>query len=100
MQAIYCILFSMMEIYCIVSGEVQNVHYRDYVQVSAGSLGLTGWVQNLPNGTVAVCAQGFPDDLKEFVEYLHEGSLRAKVEGVSVEWRTTKRRNDDFSIRY
>lgn len=90
----------MTEIYCIVSGLVQNVRYRDYVQVSALSLGVTGWVQNLPDGTVAVCAQGFPDDLKEFVEYLHEGSLQAKVEAVSVDWRTTKKVGDDFSIRY
>ncbi len=90
----------MTEIYCIVSGKVQNVRYRDYVQVSAGQLGITGWVKNLPDGTVAVCAQGLPDVLKDFVEYLHEGSLQAKVEGVSVDWRTTKRQDDDFSIRF
>ncbi len=90
----------MTEIYCIVTGKVQNVRYRDYVQVSAGVVGITGWVQNLPNGSVAVCAQGTPDQLKDFIEYLHEGSLQAVVEGVSVDWRTTKRTPDDFSIRY
>ena len=90
----------MTEIYCIVSGKVQNVCYRDYVQVSANALSITGWVQNLPDGTVAVCAQGTPDQLKDFVEYLHEGSLQAKVEGVSVDWRTTKRQANDFSIRF
>jgi acylphosphatase len=73
---------------------------RDYVQVSATELGITGWVQNLHDGTVAVCAQGMQDELKHFVEYLHEGSLQAQVEGVSVEWRTTKRRHDDFSIHF
>jgi acylphosphatase len=90
----------MTEIYCIVSGKVQNVRYRDYVQVSALSLGVTGYVQNLPDGTVAVCAQGMPDQLKDFVEFLHEGSLQAKVTGVAVDWRTTKKVGDDFSIRY
>lgn len=90
----------MTEIYCLVSGKVQNVRYRDYVQVSATALGITGWVQNLPDGRVAVCAQGFPDTLKEFIEYLHEGSLQAQVEGVSVDWRTTKRQADDFSIKF
>lgn len=90
----------MTEIYCIVSGAVQNVRYRDYVQVSAGHLSITGWVQNLPNGTVAVCAQGLPDTLKDFVEYLHEGSLQSKVEAVSVDWRTTKKVGEDFSIRF
>lgn len=90
----------MTEIYCIISGKVQNVRYRDYVQVSATTLGVTGWVQNLSDGTVAVCAQGTPDVLKDFVEFLHEGSLYSKVTGVSVDWRTTKRQATDFSIRF
>lgn len=90
----------MTEIYCIVSGKVQDVRYRDYVQVSAMSLGVTGYVQNLPDGTVAVCAQGAPEQLKDFVEFLHEGSLQAKVAGVAVDWRTTKKVGEDFSIRY
>ena len=90
----------MMEIHCVVTGKVQNVRYRDYVQTSATELKLTGWVRNLPDGTVVVVAQGEPDTLKEFVEYLHEGSLQAQVEGVAVEWRTTKRQDDDFSIKF
>ena len=90
----------MVEIYCIVSGNVQGVRYRDYVQVSAGELGLAGWVKNLPDGTVAVCAQGLPDTLKEFVEYLHEGSLGARVDAVSVDWRTAKKIYDEFSILF
>lgn len=95
-----CILLRMTEIYCIATGRVQNVAYRVYVQDAAGTLGLTGWVQNLPDGTVAVLAQGMPDILKDFVEYLHEGSLLATVEAVGVEWRSAKKVYDDFSIIY
>jgi acylphosphatase len=90
----------MMEINCIVTGKVQGVRYRDYIQTAATELKLTGWVRNLPDGTVSVVAQGEPDVLKAFVEYLHEGSLQAKIEGVAVEWRTTKRQDDDFSIKF
>ena len=90
----------MMEIYCIVSGSVQNVRYRDYAQVSATELEVSGWVQNLSDGTVEVVAQGTPDVLKEFVEYLHEGSLGAKVEAVSVDWRTARKMLEDFSIKH
>lgn len=90
----------MMEMYCVVNGKVQNVAYRAYVQDAATELGLCGWVQNLPDGTVAVIAQGSPDVLKEFVEYLHEGSLMAQVESVSIDWRTSKRELDDFSVRH
>lgn len=90
----------MTEILCVITGKVQNVRFRDYVQVSAGQLGIAGWVQNMPDNTVHVCAQGFPDQLKEFVEYLHEGSLQAVVEAVSVEWGTVREQADDFSIRF
>lgn len=90
----------MMEIYCVVSGEVQNVAYRAYTQDSAVELALRGWVKNQPDGTVVVCAQGYPDTLKDFIEYLNEGSLRAQVAGVSVDWRTAKTVYDDFSIKH
>jgi len=88
----------MMEMHCIVSGKVQNVAYRYYVQDAADELGVVGWVRNLSDGTVEILAQGEPDILKELVEYLNEGSLQAKVEGVDIEWREAKKVHDDFSI--
>ena len=88
----------MTELYAIITGKVQGVSFRDYVQVSAGKLGLTGFVRNNRDGGVAVVAHGLPDDLKLFVEFLHEGSLSSKVEGVAVEWRTATVLYEDFSI--
>ena len=90
----------MTELFVIITGTVQGVSFRDYVQVSAMKLGLTGFVRNNRDGSVAVVAHGMPDELKLFVEYLHEGSLNSKVEGVAVEWRTATTRYDDFSIVY
>lgn len=90
----------MVEIYCVVSGKVQNVAYRAYVQDSAVELEVFGWIQNMPDGSVEVLAQGTPDTLKEFVEYLHEGSLMAKVEAVAVDWRSIKQPYDDFSVTH
>lgn len=90
----------MIEMNCVITGKVQNVAYRAYVQDSADELGVLGWVKNLTDGSVLVCAQGEPDLLKEFVEYLHEGSLMAKVEGVSIEWGNPKIVFTDFSIKH
>lgn len=89
-----------MEIYCVVSGRVQGVAYRAYVQDSATELGVAGYTRNLSDGTVEIVAQGDTATLKSFIEYLHEGSLLAEVEGVAVEWRTAKKELDDFSIRH
>jgi acylphosphatase len=88
----------MIEMRAVVKGKVQGVRYRDYIQASAGDLGVVGYVKNQVDGLVLVVAQGEPDSLKELVECLHEGSLLSKVEGVSVEWRTALVTYDDFSI--
>lgn len=90
----------MTEIHCIISGKVQRVAYRAYVQDAAMRLGVSGYVRNQIDGTVVVLAQGEPDLLKEFVEYLHEGSSLATVETVAVEWRTAKKHLNDFSVTY
>jgi acylphosphatase len=88
----------MIEMKSIVTGKVQGVRYRDYVQSVAGELGLVGCVQNNPDGTVYVVAQGEPDVLKNFVEYLYEGSVLSLVDTVSVEWATAEVTFDDFSV--
>lgn len=86
------------EIYCIVSGKVQRVGYRDFVQRMAKERGLKGWVKNREDGTVEILAQGYPDDLKACIEALHTGSVLAKVDSVAVDWRTPKHQFDDFSV--
>ncbi len=88
----------MVELRSIVTGKVQKVRYRDYVQVSATELGLVGFIRNNKDGSVEVVAQGEPDVLKNFVEYLNEGSLLSKVESVSVEWGTVQATYIEFSV--
>jgi len=88
----------MTELRVIVTGKVQGVGFRDYVEKAAVELGLFGYVANLENGTVEVLAQGEPSLLRELVEYLHEGSSLSKVEEVLVEWGTAKVLYEDFSI--
>ncbi len=88
----------MIELHATITGKVQGVRYRDYVQQAATDLGLVGTVHNQADGSVYVIAQGMPDVLKEFVEYLHEGSLLSKVDGVAVEWRSVSGIYHEFSI--
>lgn len=85
---------------CVITGKVQNVAYRAYAQDAADTLGITGWIKNADDGSVLLCAQGDPDTLKQYVEYLHEGSLLAVVEGVAIEWGTPRVVFADFSIKH
>lgn len=88
----------MVEMRCVIYGKVQGVQYRVYAQDSAVELDLVGYVKNLPDGTVVVLAQGMPDILKSFVEYLYEGSLSSVVESVSVDWQTPSKIFTEFSV--
>lgn len=97
-QHITYTLHMFTEIRCVVSGKVQRVGYRDFAQQKAKEYGLMGWIQNKDDGTVTVLAQGLPDDLKQFTEDLHTGSVLAKVESVGVDWRTPTKRFDDFVV--
>ena len=90
----------MIELQAVVVGKVQAVAYRVYVQEAATNLGLVGYIKNNSDGTVFVLAQGMPDVLKEFVEYLNEGSLLSKVESVGIDWRSVSGVYGEFSIRY
>ncbi len=86
------------EIYCIVSGKVQRVGYRDFVEKLAREFRLTGWVKNRDEGTVELVLQGIPDNLKAAVEFLNQGSVLSKVDSMSVDWRTPKEQFDTFKV--
>ena len=88
----------MVEMRATITGKVQGVRFRDYVQSIAGELGLFGFVRNQADGSVLVVAQGEPEILKSLVEYLHEGSSLAEVEGVAVDWGTASVTYHDFSL--
>jgi acylphosphatase len=77
----------IQEIRCIVKGKVQGVFYRDFVAKHARHLAITGYVQNLPNFTVEVVAQGYPDTLEKLIGHLRKGPFTAKVSDVEVEER-------------
>lgn len=83
-----------------VSGRVQGVMYRDFVQRHASALSLCGFVKNIPDGTVSVCAEGPKEKLQILLRYLKKGPLFAKVEDVQVTWHEATNEHESFSISY
>lgn len=67
----------------IVEGSVQGVLFRASTQQTARRLGLTGWVRNLPAGSVELIACGNDMKLKELEQWLWRGPRNAVVERVS-----------------
>lgn len=51
-------------------GRVQGVGFRYYAVNKANQLGLTGWVKNLPDGTVEMEAQGEEPLIDQLIIFL------------------------------
>lgn len=66
----------------VVSGRVQGVGFRFFVQHKATALGLKGWARNLADGRVEVYAIGTPERLDDLAAALHIGPRMADVRGV------------------
>ena len=66
----------------VVKGEVQGVGFRWAVQRQAGRLGLTGYAENLPDGSVRVEAEGDPERLDQLEAFLRQGPRWAEVESL------------------
>lgn len=68
-----------------VRGRVQKVWYRAKAGEEATRLGLKGFVQNQPDGSVYAEAEGEETDLNQFIAWCHKGPLLARVDLVSIE---------------
>lgn len=68
-----------MAIHLVIHGRVQGVFYRDWTVETARSLRLTGWVRNLPEGTVEAHLEGDHDAVRTMVARMRDGPQRASV---------------------
>ena len=68
-----------------IYGKVQGVWYRASTQRKAEELGLKGFVQNMPDGSVYVEASGNEKQLKALEDWCKEGPPFAKVTSIAVE---------------
>jgi acylphosphatase len=83
-----------------VSGRVQGVFFRAFVESHALELRLTGYVRNLPDGTVEAVAEGERQRLKKLLEYLGKGPPPARVAEVRTEWSEYRGIFKDFRVMY
>lgn len=82
-----------------VSGRVQGVGFRFFVEREAVRLGLRGWVRNLAGGDVEVVAQGPQERLTELLARLREGPPLSWVANVAVDWRQPDATLRSFQIK-
>jgi len=80
----------------IVEGLVQGVGYRSFAKRVADKLGLKGYAENLPDGTVKIIVEGEKDQIEDFIEECRRGPPLSEVENIEVKWEQYKGEFDSF----
>lgn len=65
-----------------VRGIVQGVGFRFHCVDEAERLGVTGWVRNDPDGSVAALFEGTPEAVDALVDWCRSGPAHARVDAV------------------
>ena len=88
-------------LHAIIHGRVQGVGYRVFAKTAAKRHGCTGWVRNLPDGSVEVHALADEPCLVEFLTELSMGPPWSHVAEIDVKWEHTDQPVDQdfFRIR-
>ena len=81
-----------------ITGKVQGVGFRFFVQQQAQKLGINGWVSNKSNGDVEALAQGEKADLEQFIAKVKEGPTFSRVDNVNLEWMNKGEQYFGFEI--
>ena len=84
----------------VISGRVQGVFFRLETKHAAERLGVSGWVKNQIDGTVAAVFEGPRENVDSVLEWCKQGPRHARVEHVDVEWETYTGEFDGFNIAY
>ncbi|MCJ7571683.1 MAG: acylphosphatase [Candidatus Thermoplasmatota archaeon] len=87
-------------VHIFISGHVQGVWFRASTKQKAEQLGLKGWVRNTNDGYVEAVFQGDDKQVKEMINWCHQGPPLAKVEKVNVTKKQSIDILKDFSIKH
>jgi acylphosphatase len=88
----------LLELSAIVKGNVQRVGFRATAKLFADHLKLTGFVRNLPDGNVEICAQGGKLQLEKFLAELKQEFPSHYIEKIICDFRPTTKIYSDFRI--
>ncbi len=74
-------------VHLIVTGAVQGVGFRMFIDRKARELKLCGWVKNRMDGTVEIDAQGPEEAIEELLLQAKRGPSRSRVTSIRKEER-------------
>ena len=84
----------------IIDGKVQGVFFRMETQRAANKFGVSGWVRNLPNGTVEAVFEGEHSRVDQILKWCETGPSLSDVKRVDVTWESYAGEYEGFEITY
>jgi len=84
----------------IIRGRVQGVFFRLETKHAAERHGVSGWVKNQVDGTVAALFEGPKENVDAILKWCQDGPPLAKVEDVDVAWGDYTGEFDSFDVTY
>ena len=90
----------MKRVHLFISGYVQGVGFRWYVEGLARRMNICGFVKNLRDGRVEVVAEGDDNLIAQFLQELKEGSFKGYIEEVRKVEEGYQGEYPDFSITF
>ncbi len=69
-----------------VFGRVQGVGFRYYAQKKAMEFGVSGYVKNLPDGSVYIEAEGADYAVEQYLLWCEDGPAWARVTNLEKQW--------------
>ena len=91
---------SNARLHAIVTGLVQGVNFRWFVQRRASELELVGYVRNRADGSVEFVAEGVRSSLERLLDAARRGPPSAAVGNVQAEWAAALEEFYRFEIRF
>jgi len=86
-------------VYIQIGGRVHGVGFRYFAQVKASELGISGWVCNTSEEKVEIEAEGEPENLELFMDWMKIGPARAIIRTYLISEITPHRNFTNFIIR-
>ena len=83
-----------------VSGRVQGVGFRYFVQLTACKLNLTGWCKNLMDGNVQIEVQGVEKDINSFISMIKVGNNFSRADNMNLTNVPIIHDEKKFKIKY
>lgn len=83
-----------------VSGRVQGVGFRYFVQLTACRLNLTGWCKNLMDGNVQIEVQGVEKDINSFISIIKVGNNFSRADNMNLTNVPIIHDEKKFKIKY